>query len=91
MYLPTAGGASLSFSGERSGAGVTAASPSCMCIAAPCNCAEPFDRAPDISTLPIFGTSPSAQPIFKTETEQLDWFRLVALALGVLIGWKLLK
>lgn len=91
MYLPTAGGVALTYSGERQGSGVTATSPSCQCFAAPCDCA-PFDQAPDISTLPIFGSDPGqGTPIFRTETDQLDWFRLVALAVGVLIGWKLLK
>jgi hypothetical protein len=91
MYLPTAGGSAMSYSAERSGAGLTASFPGgCQCFAAPCDCAG-FDQPPDISTLPIFGTSPGSQPIFHTETNELDWFRFLALAVGVLIGWKLLK
>jgi hypothetical protein len=80
MYLPTAGGSAYSYFGERSGAGVTALTP-----------LEPFDQPPDISTLPIFGTSPNPTPIFRAETRELDWFRFAALAIGILIGWKLLK
>jgi hypothetical protein len=94
MYLPTAGGAAMTFPGEASGAGVTATSP-CYCIAAPCNC-PPFDQPPDISTLPIFGgggTYPAETdpPIFRTKTESFDWFRLAFLALGVFIGLKVLR
>ncbi len=81
MYLPTAGGSALAYWGEPSGAGVTAQDVRTTA----------FDQAPDISTLPIFGSGPSAQPIFRAETNQLDWFRLVLFAAGILIGWKLLK
>jgi len=98
MYVPSAGGEYLGYSGELSGAGVTAESVRTLTI--------PRDFPPYTSTTfpagagtggggqyPAGGGYPDAPPppIFRAETSQLDWFRLVALAVGVLIGWKLLK
>lgn len=80
MYIPTAGGSALDYWGEHTGSGVTASNPYAI-----------NDQPPDIATLPIFGDSPSSQPIFRTETTELDRFRLLALVVGVFIGWKLLK
>lgn len=89
-----AAGPSMSYFGEASGAGVTALSPAnlprCQCFAAPCGCAEPaFDTPPDISTV-VFGPG-TGMPIFRAETVQLDWWRLVALAVGIWIGVKAFK
>ncbi len=97
MYVPTAGGDYLGYSGELSGAGVTAESVRTLTI--------PRDFPPYTSTTfpagagtggggqyPAGSTYPEEPPpIFKTSTSELDWFRLVALGVGVLIGWKLLK
>jgi hypothetical protein len=80
----------LVYWGEPAGAGVTAFSVQAT-AGLPANPPQaqgqaPFDQPPDISTLTI-----GSGATFTAGTDQLDWFRLVALAVGVVIGWKLLK